>query len=522
MDIKNFFLIDKDKSCYDASNELSEIISRYQQDSNRQEELKDLILVSRELTFRKESDCKLSYLESWLGYISSAFSAPESFSEEVIFIVERFKFRYPHLLEAFQEEHAETLKKTFYEMVNGELAAIFSLRLSTLSRDKRQEDLRKIVEGRKEARRFIKQYCKEKEGLNQENKNEPTVIIEKKNETVKTNKIPIYEQFLKEHSPESICETVKQFVVAQDEAVRKCSRILYEHMVSIVYPEYELEKTNYLVIGPTGCGKTEIWRQLAKISPVPIVILDTSNITQTGFKGNDKEDLLLPLLKQYEDIEKGIVVFDEFDKICKPSWTSKNENINQNIQAGMLKMFEGVPLQKDSDSMQTKDITFICAGAFVGLSELSSEGSLRHGLGFGSVDVDNRIERNLTECLIEYGMIPELAGRICNAITLNELSREDYLEILASAKESAVSKLIHRYRCCYNVDISFTDEAFRKTAEYSYKSKLGVRSMGIILRNTIEGYLPGQRLRMAKSIVIGADDIQFGERKEDSETELHV
>ena len=295
-------------------------------------------------------------------------------------------------------------------------------------------------------------------------------------------KIIDYRDFLSNNSPESLATQLKEYIAGQDEAVMAFSKICYEHVARLAHPEVIIKKSNCVMFGPTGCGKTEMIRVMERILPCPLDIIDANTITSEGFKGMDKEDVLSVLLdKRGLDFCDSIIVLDEFDKLCHPRHTSTGDDVNKEIQGQLLKMVEGdtmfLKYSGVEVSVPTHQITFICAGSFDG----AFTKDIQKGLGFGSVDVDNNKNKSLIDCLISFGMIPELAGRISTMIPLKKLTEEDLYQILTDTKNNCIESTKNLYRFAYNLDIQFSDEALREICGVALRLKLGARGLqGIV------------------------------------------
>lgn len=298
-----------------------------------------------------------------------------------------------------------------------------------------------------------------------------------------------YENFLRCWTPKKIIHYLDQYITKQDEAKKELAYLCYEHMVRIVHPEKMIKKNNYVMHGPTGCGKTELARLLKKIMPVPVEIVDISSVTMSGFQGMEKEDLLFALKQNNPDIEHGIVFLDEFDKICTPVMNRGGRNVNQTLQGELLKMIEGTTLYKEvkadgkrtSSSINTEQITFVCCGAFIGAFEPAKE---KAQIGFMHGDEANADESKslVSECLINFGMIPELAGRICTEISLSDLDETDLLDIITNRKNNYLENMQVLYKTAYNKELCVTQSAMEEICKQAHSLKVGARA----LRNVLE------------------------------------
>ena len=313
--------------------------------------------------------------------------------------------------------------------------------------------------------------------------------------------------FIRDYTPRKIKEYLDRFVIGQDETKEVLSTAVYNHFLRIVHPEAHLIKTNVLMVGPSGCGKTEMIRRLTDLVPVPVVISDFSGIVATPWKGRNKEESLLNLyLKAGKDIfltECGIVFCDEFDKIIPAKLYSKGGDINNELQGQLLGMFEGtdidVPLQDKSNGqeilmMNTTDILFICAGAFEGLEKIVRKEYVQSGIGFGSdVSTEENFEMTgellKTEHLMEYGMKPELAGRLSTVTVLKKLDRETMKRVLVEPEDSILSRYEREFMVEDNVQLRFTDEALDVIIDRVNEMSIGARGLNAVVRDILKDAL---------------------------------
>lgn len=343
----------------------------------------------------------------------------------------------------------------------------------------------------------------------------------------------IAQEFLEEYTPEKIKAYLDRFIIGQDEAKKNVSLAVYNHHLRIRYPEKNLLKTNMVLVGPSGSGKTEIIRRLMEIVKLPIIISDFSGIVGTPWKGRNKEDTLIQLLKKAGDnlalAQCGIVFCDEFDKIIANTSTLEFMDINMELQGQLLGMFEGTDLDlpinpKESISMNTKDILFVCAGAFEGLEEIVQKDMPEHDLAFGMTykkkDATITQENIRIEHLIKYGMKPELAGRLGAISILNKLKQEDIRRILTEAEDSILKRYENEFYVDEKLELEFTEEAIDRIVEQIMEMKLGARSINVVLRGILSDALfdapdysynetRNQRVVITKEVVEKKEKAQF-------------
>lgn len=238
--------------------------------------------------------------------------------------------------------------------------------------------------------------------------------------------------FIKKYTPDKIVAYLDKYIVGQSDAKKAAAMTLYRHVAIQAYPDKHFKKENLMIYGPSGCGKTEIFRVLAKISPVPLHIRSAAEITSNGYSGTDIKDLIMSLEQKEEDISKSIVVLDEADKLFMPEHDSNGENTNKSTQGDLLKIVEGSILTKGSNTVDTENITFVFVGAFADLYDEKTK--VQRRIGFGAVDeslTDNDIYFSIND-FITFGMIPELARRISMLAPVRKLNSNDYREIFTS------------------------------------------------------------------------------------------